>query len=358
MNSWPTEVCRHMYQLSLSFSSVLQHKLSHNSSSLTLLCAPSLPVYFSDASQEPLLVELATNPESLLCIQHDPTKTMLRLRDLGSKLIARAPEISQPLEALETELPTVSRWEECQVSEALHQYACEETSDPDTAMQNIYRNIIGHDYLKFPYVQSSVVLSLARNHQPVLVDVPEPLLRINTANSLTLHELRDIHQQVEAKLQQVNRPQSEERKSGNEVAHEMFPEVFQKPRDLYVMAMLKMLAEGQKIIAVVSAPSFVALKCHWEKSVAFAECNRCLPRRAEDSDENLVEKHAILDAIMNTKTWNDRYMKNRFIYVDRNENLDADRKLTLKKLFHKHYTRYNAKIADIMAKIEAEAREN
>ncbi|OMJ83158.1 hypothetical protein SteCoe_16012 [Stentor coeruleus] len=344
MLSWTKEVCFNMYKLSKLIKHVETAEFMHKGNKLTVLSAPDITVDFEKFHEEPLLKLLVDLPNNLVCIQHNPIKTMLRFRHAGFKFIEKYPQHTKPKESFEFELPYIQDWQECRAVLPLHQYLKEETDNPEILVKNMISNIIGRDAPRFPYINDSLAVTMLKKCDPVLIDIPEPLFRMNIVNSYSLDGLKLIYKTVVSNLKKNKMDETELHSTGNGLAHDIFPGVFQKERDLFTLSFLKLLLEKYNITAVVSAPTYVAMTCFWEEEFNFSDFNKALERNDEDSDDNLLEKHAILDAIMNSKCWNEKFMMNRFCYIDKMANISEGKKNEMQETFLKYYKEYNSEM--------------
>ena len=82
-----------------------------------------------------------------------------------------------------------------------------------------------------------------------------------------------------------------------------------------------------------------------------------MPKIKDDDAERLIEKHAILDAIFSTKLWNAKYLKNRFAYIDRAENITPELKNNYRGMFFKYYSKYYHEIFRILGPLFVMANE-
>ncbi|OMJ95051.1 hypothetical protein SteCoe_1585 [Stentor coeruleus] len=349
MLTWTKDVCRNMYKLSKSITQVEKAEFTHKENKLIVLAAPYDIITFENVYQEPLLKLLIDIPKNLVCIQHNPIKTMLRFRHTNSTLNENNPQLSKENHVYE--FSCVQDWQECRATLPLHQYHKEKTNDTEVLIRNMHSNIIGKDISKFPFIDNSLVIAMLKDSNPVLVDIPEPLFRQNLGNSISLGDIKMIYDSVVSNLKERNMPESKNYITGNELAHEMFPEIFQKQRDLFTMSFLKLLADNHNITAVVSAPTFVAMQSYWDEILNFSDYNKVLDRKFEESEESVLEKQAILDVVMNSKCWNERFMANRFCYIDKLVNIDEERKKKMVEVFLRYYKEYNAEMEKLMEPI-------
>ena len=339
-----------MFAQSKQMTKVKLQTLHLGDKPITVLSAPSGGVYYDSVHEEPYLQELSRHPGTMSLLQYNPMNTMIRFRHIGHKVTKDYPHIAQDRESFEFEVPVVQTWEECHPSPAIQQYMCDTTKDTKIIMQNMHNNVMGNDFLRYPYINSCAIFAMIKGVLSVLVDIPEQLLRINVANSLSIEEVREIYREVAKELREhYGKEDVEEAISGYEVVHERFPHIFQAPRDRFTMSFIRKMAEENNVLAVVTAPTFVAMEMLWEKEKLFFQSeNKCKERMKEDSDDTLIEKHVILDAIMSTKVWNDRYLINRFSFLDKLENIDEEKKKKYKEMFFKHYQVYSKEMDEIL----------
>lgn len=90
----------------------------------------------------------------------------------------------------------------------------------------------------FMELNDILVQAMMTNMDVALIDMPEILLRMKIANNHSLEELQDIFNFVMNKMASKKGPCI----STAQAAQYYFPEVFSKPRDEYVAAMIKELA--------------------------------------------------------------------------------------------------------------------
>ena len=88
-------------------------------------------------------------------------------------------------------------------------------------------------------------MSILHEEHPVLIDIPEQLLRINVANSLKLTELRDMYQAIISGLKEYYAHEYDDYISGYEITYELYPDIFQIQRDLFTISFLQHLAEDK-----------------------------------------------------------------------------------------------------------------
>jgi hypothetical protein len=351
MFSIAKEKSREIYNLSKAIKTVQKTILKLGSKEIRVLGAPEGYIYYEKMHEEPLMQELSKHTHDLVAIQYDPMNTIAKFRHLGQRFVSTQPGISQAKEAFEFEVPVVTLWEECQASLAIQNFLQKLPVSQTDQIKSIYTNVIGNQFIRYPYINSSVVLSAINSQEPVLIDVPEPLLRINIANSCSIEQIRAIYHSVINSLQSYYSKSPQECITGYDIANDLHPEIFQSPRNVFAVSFLQHLASDHNLIAVVSPSTFIALSDLWEKPINFKQLNVPKDKIVGDTHHTLIEKHVILDVIMNTKTWNVQYLKNRFVYLDKSDNISLDMKNKYKSIFFEYYQKYNRDMIKIIQPI-------
>ncbi len=62
------------------------------------------------------------------------------------------------------------------------------------------------------------------------------------------------------------------------------------------------------------------IKSYWvpaPNGINFTEATRIPDRKPEETDEDLIEKHALLDSLLEKKPWGESYINNPFPYLTR-----------------------------------------
>lgn len=83
--------------------------------------------------------------------------------------------------------------------------------------------------------------------------------------------------------------------------------------------LLKSVFQAAEVVnAYVGIPHLQPIKHYWVDpplGINYSEATRIPPRRPGETDENLIEKHALLDVLLETHTWAEPYLSNPFPYV-------------------------------------------
>lgn len=358
MKSWTAALCKDLMRNSEKIRTVQKLTFSQNSHNLTLLSSPSIQLSFDELHKDPFIVNSSDRKYDEICIQQDPMKTMLRLRHFLRNSLNYVPDSSSYQSSIEFELPIIRELSELKTNLEVSHYLKPAPSNTEESVSNIVNNILSKNFLGYPFTASSVIYTLLKNEQCFLIDIPDAMLSINIANQLNLSELIKIYEKVLDEYIFISEDESYNELTTGEIAHLLFPEVFQKPRDEFVLSILQKKIETVDILAVVSAPTFLAIKKKWNEKIDFNKVNKLTTRNPQDTDEVLIEKHAILDAVLGSKAWGDKFMYNRFPYIDQKENIDKDRKSVLQGIFHSKFQQYISPLAEVKKKLEKKFKES
>lgn len=107
--------------------------------------------------------------------------------------------------------------------------------------------------------------------------------------------------------------------SFKEAAENFFPHIFNLPKDLYQTAMLReSFQAATSIVAMVGIHQYVPIQQYWEgppHGINFEEATRIPTRIVGERDEELIEKHALLDSLLEKRAWGEKYIVNPFPYL-------------------------------------------
>ncbi len=120
------------------------------------------------------------------------------------------------------------------------------------------------------------------------------------------------------------------------------PHVFQQPRDLYMTAMLKEAFQAAtSIVALVGVHHFNPIQRNWVEAphgINYSEATRIPERLRGETDDLLIEKQAIMDVLLESRTWGEKYIANPFPYLT--DDITSVKKSELelmKKCFYLNY---------------------
>mmetsp|Transcript_27584 Transcript_27584/g.49737 ORF Transcript_27584/g.49737 Transcript_27584/m.49737 type:complete len:414 (+) Transcript_27584:32-1273(+) len=208
----------------------------------------------------------------------------------------------------------------------------------------------------YPYMSRVVLSSLIDKETIVLGDMPEQLLRMKLANTLTLQDLYEIR---DRSIEELNRHYSANPThmvSLREVVLRHYSHLISAPRDLYITSILKEACKNTEgIVAFVGAPHFYPILRLWREYTPFHEATKVPPKMQSDTPEILIEKHAILDFLLETEAWNEYYTVNPFPYIGQID--EIKKQMTyFKAYFLKMYKRH-VSYADEHVKVSDEVTE-
>jgi len=196
-----------------------------------------------------------------------------------------------------------------------------------------------HNHLN-PSLKFSLTKSLALGLRVYLVQMPELMLRMMTATEFTLGQLQGM---LEVILKQGNKSISV-----GELIARRYPETYYVLRSLYMNALIRNLAlvHRNSLLIVMEHPYVDSLvkevnATQPEKLPNYNELLTLPIKEETESNEELIEKHALLDAVYGTKIWKELYIDNPYIYLDYNKaaipEKDAEE---YKKTYAKRYKAY------------------
>eukprot|EP01017_Pseudomicrothorax_dubius_P038309 TRINITY_DN5716_c0_g1_i3.p1 TRINITY_DN5716_c0_g1~~TRINITY_DN5716_c0_g1_i3.p1 ORF type:complete len:352 (-),score=86.07 TRINITY_DN5716_c0_g1_i3:87-1142(-) len=209
-------------------------------------------------------------------------------------------------------------------------------------MESITKNIVGSSPSEYSIINHALYTSLMGKHKVLLGDMPELLYRQQLGNSLTLKEFQDLFKFIKGKMAELKEPIT-----FREAAVNFAPHIFQLPRDLYMSALLKeALQAATCIVAMVGMPHYTPVKKYWvgpPHGINFEEACRIPDRLSGESDENLIEKQALLDVLLEKRAWGDRYISNPFPYLVNNiAGVSQEELAKMKKCFLTNYHKYES----------------
>ena len=200
------------------------------------------------------------------------------------------------------------------------------------------------DGKRTPYALIDKVLysGLMGGHKVMLGGIPESLYKMILGSSVSIHELRDIFRFVISKNNELTVPNSLEDACTN-----FLPHIFQTPKDLYLTAILKEAFQAAtEVTAFVGLEHWSPIQSYWvgaPKGINFWEATSVPERMEGETDEQAVEKQAILEVLLSTRTWGRPCISNPFPYISEDvTKFTDDDLLKLKDTFRKYYVMYQA----------------
>ena len=207
----------------------------------------------------------------------------------------------------------------------------------------IKRNLLGRELGPCHTITQSLFTGLLGKHKVLLGGMPEPLLRMQLGNRIAIEEMRDLFKFVLSKAEELVEPAETFR----EVTMNLLPHIFQAPSDLYMTAMLKESFQAAvSIVAMVEMPNYNPIIDYWQPpphGINFTEATRVPPRIRGETDEEIIEKHAIMDIMLSSQVWSQPYISNAFPYIIEDiSKCDEKQYEGYKKCFAFNYSKYMA----------------
>lgn len=210
----------------------------------------------------------------------------------------------------------------------------------DNLIKSINKNIIGNDVSPYNLINQALYESLMGKHKVLLSEMPEILYRQILANGLSLDELKDIYKFIASCVEKLEEPIS-----FREAAYNFMPHIFQSPRDLYLTALLKEALQAcTSITGFVGGHHIYPIKSYWvppPNGINFSEATRIPDRISNETDEDLIEKHALLDSLLEKRPWGAKYIHNPFPYLTDDITRVGDAQISnFIKCFGFYYSKY------------------
>ncbi len=204
----------------------------------------------------------------------------------------------------------------------------------------VNKHVLGKDLSPFNIINQALYKGLLGKQKVMLGDMTETLYRRILGNSLTLEEMKDVFRFLTDKLQKMEEPISY-----REAAHNFLPHIFHTPRDLYMAALLKEAFQAAtSICAFVGAHHYVPIQKYWVEApygISIEQATRIPDRITGEKDEELLEKHALMDSLLEKRAWGQGFVVNPFSYLSEDLSTFNDRDLAaLKECFLFHYKKY------------------
>ena len=119
------------------------------------------------------------------------------------------------------------------------------------------------------------------------------------------------------------------------------------PKDLYMTALLRnTMMAANTCVAFVGNPHWVPVQNYWQPpphGVNFTQATTIPPRIKNETDEMMIEKQAIIDVLLDTRAWGEKYVTNPFPYIDEDVTKFADKDFRhFKQHFYINMKKYQA----------------
>jgi hypothetical protein len=180
----------------------------------------------------------------------------------------------------------------------------------------IQKHVMGppDSHSEYKIINEALYKAVAGKHKVLLGEMPEILYRRRIATEFSLEELQDILKYLLEELKKTGDPFSL-----REAAVQYLPHIFQAPKDLYYTAMLKeSFQAAQNISAFVGAAHINPIQDLWippPDGINFTRATSVKDRKGKETDEQVIEKHALLDVLLELRPWGKSYVTNPFSYL-------------------------------------------
>lgn len=181
-------------------------------------------------------------------------------------------------------------------------------------IEEITAQIIGKRFSEFSIINKALYESLMGKHKVLLAEMPEILFRQIIANNLSLDQMKDLFKFCVDSAGQLENPISV-----REAAFDFLPHIFQAPKDLYLTALLKEAFQAATtIVGFVGKQHIRPIRRSWiapPHGINMSEAMRIPERDFRETDSETIEKHALLDSLLEQRPWGQKYIHNPFPYL-------------------------------------------
>lgn len=124
------------------------------------------------------------------------------------------------------------------------------------------------------------------------------------------------------------------------------PHIFLLPKDLYMTALLKEAFQAAtQVVCAVGMEHFRPIQEYWvgpPHGINYTEATRIPEGFPGETSEDLIQKQAILDVLLETRTWSKSYLSNPFpyLFVDVTK-IDKAQLDHYKQVFLQQYRKYS-----------------
>ena len=321
---------------------------SEAASKLTLFSVPS-----TDVSQatDPVTMFLRSDRPSALMLQLDPLRYISRYRKLAEMMLSLG---GKKVDLWEIDESVPRAIEECTVTrQNLEILAGEDGIEAKRLFKDVTNPEITEELLtvveshvflgecRWPYLQVALYPAILSTLPVILCDLPEVLLRTMVGNTVSIAEAREMFHHIVSDLKSHYSTHHTFRTT-EESFSSHYPHIASPFTDRYLSALISASSHRYTNIGiwlgVHHAEPVIALSPH---PPTLQEAVAVPGRIPGETDSDLIEKHAILEAIFGTEVWEQPYLSNQFPYLssERLSNVDLHR---AKECFADQYARYEA----------------
>lgn len=210
--------------------------------------------------------------------------------------------------------------------------------------------ILDGQVLEYYDLNNVLFSSLIKEEKTILGRMPKMLKRLILANTMGGKDLKEVFKNCCLEAKRYRKDQPTLRTS--DIAHAIYPQLFYAPELVYMMVLMKEIAidTGEGFRAFVGIDYVDSIADKWSEiesdDIRYKTIIGLPPRFEFDDANSLIERHVILDLILEDKVWDLPYIKNQFPYLNQEENNDSTIVDLRKKFYvlHKKYSEIKRKL--------------
>ncbi len=177
------------------------------------------------------------------------------------------------------------------------------------------------------------------------------------ASLLDLDTLRELFKNAVIRLKEESAEEPVHPGTMRLLSQSMLGDVFWKSRDTMLLAAIEEISghkQGLRTAIVLEKPHYYSLNLLMEmrhslsekqkekESLEWDKVFQLNSGSIEESDQDKVEKHVLLDILLETSLWNKPHVKNPFLYLEGSQHFSPEDKEMLSKTFGTLYRKYTS----------------
>lgn len=301
----------------LSNSLAAHGVLQVTASTLTKVRLNAVPLRAFDAATDPVTVD-ATHAEALF-LQLDPLLCISKVRALARRIVENQTQ-EMPIASLTDCAPRALA--ECTVTTPNLEIMAQgehfmqgqsifNPKAPEDMTSEILEALQEHVFSgesRWHYLNMALFPAVMTRKPVILGDIPDPVHRCMVANSVSVTQMRDMFAHVVSVLQH-HYQHSSELLTPNEAFLDLYPHILSPPRDRYLASMLRWTASiHSSVSAWVGVQHAGPITDLFENAPDLATAMKIPDPKQEESDADLLEKHAILEVLSGSELWSQPYL--------------------------------------------------